>query len=143
LSNTCSGSLSVVDTTAPAISSVTASPSVLRPPNHRMVPVAIGVAARDNCDPGVSCAITSVTSNQRIDADDFRISGLTVKLRAERSGQRKDRVYTVGVACTDAAGNRSTSAVTVTVPHDQREGSDDDDEREENRRAERGERGRD
>jgi len=143
LSNTCSGSISVVDTTPPAISSVTATPSVLRPPNHRMVSVAIGVTAHDNCNATVSCAIRSVTSNQRIDADDFRISGLTVRLRAERSGQRKDRVYTVGVACTDAAGNRSTSAVTVTVPHDQREGPDDDEEREDERRAERGERGRD
>jgi hypothetical protein len=37
-------------------------------------------------------------------------------LRAERSANRLGRIYTVTVEARDAAGNTSTSDVTVTVP---------------------------
>jgi len=68
-------------------------------------------------------------SNQRIDRR-FPDSGLTVRLRAERSGHRKTGLYG-GRWCTDGAGSRLEPARHVQVPHDHREGSDDDDEREE------------
>jgi hypothetical protein len=41
-------------------------------------------------------------------------------VRAERSGQGDDRVYTLTYKATDAAGNFAYSSATVTVPHDQR-----------------------
>jgi hypothetical protein len=41
---------------------------------------------------------------------------LTLRLRAERSSKGTSRIYTITVVCTDAAGNQSTSVVTVTVP---------------------------
>jgi hypothetical protein len=51
---------------------------------------------------------------------DWQITGpLSVTLRAERSGPSVDRVYTIQVRCSDAAGNSVTAAATVTVPHDQ------------------------
>jgi hypothetical protein len=45
------------------------------------------------------------------------VSANTVNLRAERSGNRARRIYTVTVECTDPSGNRATGATTVTVPH--------------------------
>jgi len=48
---------------------------------------------------------------------DWVITGdLTLQVRAERSPKGNGRVYTVTVRCTDAAGNASTSLVTITVP---------------------------
>jgi hypothetical protein len=126
--NSCKATVKVVDTTPPSISSVTISPNILWPPNHKMVPVAVGVTVTDACDAGVSnsCRIVSVTSNEPINGPgdgnttpDYQITGrLTLNLRAERSGSGSGRIYTVGVACTDASGNSSTEAVAVKVPHD-------------------------
>lgn len=51
---------------------------------------------------------------------DWQITGdLTVNLRAERSGKGSRRIYTITIACTDAAGNTSYSSVSVTVPKNQ------------------------
>jgi len=125
--SSCQARVTVVDTTPPSISNITASPNILWPPNHKMVPVVVRVAVTDACDPNVSnqCEIVSVTSNEPINgpgdgntAPDYQITGkLTLNLRAERSGLGKGRVYTIGVKCTDASGNSSTSTVNVTVPH--------------------------
>lgn len=127
--NSCQATVKVVDTTPPSISSVSASPNVLWPANHKMVPVAVGVTVADACDAGVSnsCMIVSVTSNEPVNgpddgntSPDWQITGnLTVNLRAERSGMGSGRIYTVTVACTDTSGNSSTKAVAVTVPLNQ------------------------
>ncbi len=116
--------VSVVDTTPPAISQVTATPNVLRPPNHKMVGVKVGVAASDLCS-AVACQITGVSSNEPVnglgDGDmspDWQITGdLMVDLRSERSGTGSGRVYTLTVTCRDASGNSSTGTAMVTVPH--------------------------
>ncbi len=127
-SSSCASSVRVVDTTPPVISSVSASPNVLWPPNHKMVPVTASVSVTDVCDPAVGskCQIISVSSNEPVNgpgsgntAPDWVITGrLTVHLRAERSGTGSGRIYTITVRCTDASGNGSTKTVTVAVPHD-------------------------
>lgn len=124
----CSFTVTVVDTTPPFISSVSASPNVLWPSNHKMVPVTISISVTDVCDPNVgsNCQIISVTSNEPVNglgdgdaAPDWEITGnLTVNLRAERSGKGSGRVYTITVQCKDAAGKSSTKNVAVTVPRD-------------------------
>lgn len=114
------------DVVAPSISSVSADPSVLWPPNHKMVPVSLSVAASDNCS-AVTTQIIGVTSNEPVNglgdgntAPDWEITGpLTLMVRSERSGLGTGRVYTITVQSTDAAGNSSTAATTVSVPHDQ------------------------
>jgi hypothetical protein len=116
-----------LETTPPNITSVTATPSVLMPPNHKMAPVTVSVAVTDNCDAAVgqSCHIVSVISNEPISgtgdgdtAPDWEITGnLTLNLRAERSGSGTGRTYTITVECTDNAGNSASSSTTVTVPH--------------------------
>jgi feruloyl esterase len=125
----CNATVTVVDTTPPSISSVTASPNLLWPANHKMVPVAVGVSVTDACDANVAngCKIVSVTSNEPINglgdgntSPDYQITGkLSLNLRAERSGNGHGRVYTVGVVCMDASGNSSTNTVNITVPHNQ------------------------
>jgi serine protease len=109
--------VTVVDTTPPAIQSVTASPSELHPANRQFVPVTITVTASDGCGGPVHCRITSVTSSDPVDGVDWVVTGdLTLDLRAERANKKVTRVYTIAVTCTDAAGNSSTKTVTVTVP---------------------------
>jgi len=125
-SSSCTATVTVVDTQPPIISSVTASPNVLWPPNHKMVPVVVAISAEDNCEEAVTCRITSVSSNEPVDglgdgdtSPDWVITGdRSLKLRAERSGKGTGRVYTVTVTCTDPSGNSSPGEVTVKVPHD-------------------------
>ena len=107
--------VTVADLTPPSISSVTATPSVIQKSNHEMVPVTLTVQAADGCG-GTDCRIVSMVSNEPED-NDWELTGpLTLKVRAERLGKGNGRVYTITVACTDAAGNTATSTVTVTVP---------------------------
>jgi hypothetical protein len=120
--------VTVRDTTAPAIQQVTASPAVLWPPNHKMVPVTLKAVVRDAVDAAPSVAIIGVASNEPPDcrgdahpAPDVQVTGpLSLLLRAERAGNGRARVYTITVQSRDAAGNASSAAVTVTVPHDRR-----------------------
>ncbi|MGZ5527752.1 MAG: FG-GAP repeat protein, partial [Limisphaerales bacterium] len=108
-----------------SITSASGSPSVLWPPNHKLVPVTISVTTTGG---PATCRIVSVSSNQPINgtgdgntSPDWVITGdLTVLLRAERAGNIKtDRVYTITVDCTDTFGNSARQNVFVTVPHDQ------------------------
>ena len=94
--------VTVTDQSAPVISSATASPNILWPPNHTMKPVTIGVVAADNCDAAPVCRIVGVTSseaqNGRGDGNtspDSAITGsLTLNVRAERSGNGSGRTCT-------------------------------------------------
>jgi hypothetical protein len=113
---TQSTSVTVVDTTPPAITNLSASPNVLSPPNHKMVPIRISVAATDICDPNPKSKIISVTSNEP-GAGQYEITGdLTLNVQSERNGTGNGRVYTIVVQATDASGNATTKSVTVTVP---------------------------
>jgi len=124
--NVANGSfhVTVVDTTPPTVTSITASPNVLAPPNHEMIDVTISVTATDLVDPNPVSQIVSVSSNQPINgtgdgdlAPDWIITGpLTLQLRAERAGTLGDRIYTITVVTTDFSGNATISTVTVTVP---------------------------
>jgi hypothetical protein len=107
--------VNVVDTTAPVITSISASPNVLSPPNQKLRLVTVSVSASDACDPHPVSKIISVTSNEANNGpDDVQITGnLTVKLKAESNG--KGRIYTITVQCKDASGNASTKTTTVKV----------------------------
>jgi hypothetical protein len=115
------------DVTAPAITSLSASPSTLWPPNHKFVPVTVAVTASDNCTQAPVCAISAVASNEPVNgigdgntAPDWVVTGSnTLLVRAERAGPGSGRIYTVAVTCRDAAGNATTGTTTVFVPHDQ------------------------
>ena len=119
--------VTVEDTAPPTINSLTVSPSTLWPPNHNIADVVVTVDVFDLCDTGASCQIVSVTSNEPDSglgngdrAGDIEITGdLTVRLRAERSGNGTGRIYTLVVECTDAQANTTQQSVTVTAPKNQ------------------------
>jgi hypothetical protein len=113
---TQSTSVNVVDTTPPTITSLTATPNVLSPPNHKMMPVKISVTASDICDSNPKSKIISVTSNEP-GAGQYEITGdLTLNVQSDRLGTGNGRVYTIVVQAVDASGNAATKSVTVTVP---------------------------
>ena len=125
-SDSCTATVTVLDQEPPVIESLKVSPSLLWPPNHKMVPVKVTASATDNCTAAPVCKIISVSSNEPEnglgDGDtfpDWKITGnLTLKLRAERSGKGSGRIYTVTIGCSDDSGNSAEGEVTVTVPHD-------------------------
>lgn len=119
--------VTVVDTTAPVLESVTPSKDYLWPPNHKMRRVDISPVVTDICDAEPHCMVVEVTSNQPLndiaDGDteiDWEITGdLKVKLLAERAGNdfSEARIYTITTECTDVSGNVSNAMSTsVIVP---------------------------
>lgn len=115
------GTLTIVDTTAPEILSVSPSPATLWPVTNKLVPVDIFAVARDAVDPSPSCRVTGVQNSESTTTEDWRLTGpLSVELRASRLGKGLGRNYGITVSCSDIAGNTSTSVVNVSVPHDQR-----------------------
>src|SRR5579859_6891458 len=54
-------SVVVRDTTPPVISTVSASPNAIWPPNGKMVPVTVTATANDAVDPSPVCSLTSIT----------------------------------------------------------------------------------
>jgi len=119
----CTRKVVVKDTQPPTITGATTSPAMLWPPNHAMVPVTVAYTSSDNC--AGTCSL-SVASSQPVDglgdgdtSPDWQVvDAHTVLLRAERSGKIKSgRTYTITIRCSDAAGNTTSRAVTVLVPH--------------------------
>jgi len=117
--------VTVADRTAPTISGLAVTPSVLWPPSHKLVDIAVAFDAADNCG-AASCVLT--VANNQADRDDDDHDGDDepdvivvdlhhVRVRSERKGGT-DRVYTFTLTCTDAAGNSTVRTATVTVPHD-------------------------
>ena len=120
----CSFKVTVTDNEAPVITRESTSPSVLWPPNHKMVDIMVNYDSTDNCE--VNCRL-NVVSNEPDDglgdgdtANDIEIlDAHRVRLRSERSGRGSGRVYTITIICTDNTGNSVTKTVTVTVPKNQ------------------------
>src|SRR5262245_15751597 len=111
---------------APAVTGASADPSILWPPNHRMVNVTVSYDVTDNCPlPPGSCTL-NVSSNEPVlghgsghtSPDWIVLDDHHVLLRAERQGNGNGRIYTITITCSDSGGNSSTEQVEVTVPHD-------------------------
>jgi hypothetical protein len=125
----CSSTIVVVDTTPPVIESVTATPNLLWPPNHKMRTVQVRVVATDLCGP-VRWRITDIESNEDIDgrgdghtSPDWNITGLhKAAVRAERAGPGNGRIYTLHVRAWDESENSTNGLVRVYVPHDRGNG---------------------
>lgn len=113
-----------IDTTPPSLQ-LTASPSALWPPNHKLVAVATTITVRDEVDPNPSVVLESITCNDACNPTSdiadaaYGTDDRQFQLRAERSGGGTGRAYTITYLATDASGNRATASATVVVPHDQ------------------------
>jgi N-acetylneuraminic acid mutarotase len=102
------------------------SPTELWPPNHKMVTVATGISATDDC--GTPMLVVTVTSNESVNGGgdgntsaDWTVTNnvdgtYSVAVRAERAGNGIGRVYTIAAAATDGDGNVTVATGTVTVP---------------------------
>lgn len=120
----------VGDVTPPTLS-VELDPTVLWPPNHKLVEVSATITVTDDIDPAPTVRLAGILSNEEDDAigdgnttDDIQGAELDTDdrsflLRAERSGLGSGREYTVVYEASDAAGNTSQASAVVTVPHDQ------------------------
>jgi probable HAF family extracellular repeat protein len=117
------------DTTPPTLT-VSASPNLLWPPNHKFVTVQANVTATDDTDPNPTIELVSVTDNEPGDSSDdghtvnhivINPAALhpypdTFQLVAERSASGTGRIYTITYRATDANGSSTTASATVTVP---------------------------
>jgi hypothetical protein len=126
-SESCTTTVTVVDTTGPTIVGLTPSTDELWPPNGKLVPVTLAVTATDNCSASVTCELISITSNEPTTggsdttSPDWEITGpLSANLRAERLDTGAGRIYTLTVRCTDEVGNASLKTTTVVVPKSQK-----------------------
>jgi uncharacterized repeat protein (TIGR03803 family) len=126
-SASCSTTIVLADTAAPVIVSAVASPSVLWPPNHKMVPININATVADACS-STTWKIVSIKCNEPVNgtgdgntASDWVItSDHTANLRAEVSGKGDGRIYSITIQATDAAGNLSAPKVlSVAIPKNQ------------------------
>ena len=120
----------VIDSAAPRIAPV-ADTSVLWPPNHQMVPVAIRCNAVDASGGPVLLQVAVRSSgdaqkngsgNTIPDFSDPLVDQGTgtiyLLLRAERAGNGPGRIYTITVTATDSSLNQSSAEVQVVAPHD-------------------------
>lgn len=124
--------------TGPSCSTALATPSVLWPPNHKLVAIRIaglGPDLRSNGD-GLVVRIRRVTQDEPLngtgDGDtspDAFIGGDMVSLRAERSGGGNGRVYQIWFTAFDRAGASCEGSVFVAVPHDPKKPAVDDGQR--------------
>lgn len=102
----------------PDCSSAKANPSLIWPPNGRVVPVAIqGVGDPDGGT--VTIRITGISQDEP-GASWSGIGTPVARIRAERDGRGDGRVYHIAFDATDPSGAACTGEVTVCVPHDSR-----------------------
>lgn len=100
------------DTTAPVIKAISATPSLIWPPNGKFVDVKVSVSASDDVDASPTCSLQAITGGTNYD---YIVTGpLSASVRADRDSGG-DRIYTLNVGCTDRAGNLTMGAAYVTV----------------------------
>ena len=125
----------VVEDTTPPVITVKVTPSVIWPPNHKMVTVHATVHATDVCSPEVTVKLVSVTSNEPdnstgdgntsndIQNASIGTADFSFLVRAERKGNGTGRIYTATYSATDASDNTATASADIKVPHDQGNGN--------------------
>ena len=118
--------ITVEDVTPPEFS-LSVSPDVLWPANHKMVLITPTMTVNDNCDEDPNVSLVSITMNEEDDAkgdghtsDDIQVNADGIWLRAERSGTGTGRIYTITYQAVDDSGNVTVQDAIVTVPHDRR-----------------------
>jgi probable HAF family extracellular repeat protein len=141
LSDTCTATVTVRDTTPPRV--IVRPAAQLWPPNHSLHAFQLSdcASASDACAGGRGIdalgVITSIYSDEPEDAlgngdghttGDIVITGnSSFQIRSERQGKGNGRVYGVSFTVTDGNGNFTTSTCLFSVPHDQSGGGAVDD----------------
>jgi hypothetical protein len=123
--STCSFNVTV-EAADVTIAHAAASPSVLWPPNHKMVDISFDLDVESACALPSTVTVIDVTSNEPVNGTgdgnttpDWVIGeGGRLQLRAERSGTGHGRVYTIRLRAQNESGAGDTTTVRVVVPHD-------------------------
>jgi hypothetical protein len=105
------------DATPPSLTCVP-TPSVLWPPNGKLIPVSVTVDLSDRMSGASGFLLTNAPTS---DAADFNVGTPDVAglLRAERAGNGTDRTYALTYLGRDMAGNTAQCTALIVVPHDQ------------------------
>ena len=116
---------SPVDASPPELT-VSVTPDVLWPPNHKYVTVHATVSATDDTDPNPTIDLVSVTSSEPDNApgeadgnttnDVVAVDDYTFMLRAERDERGTGRIYTITYRATDGSGKSDIESATVVIP---------------------------
>lgn len=111
------GQQKILDTTPPVVT-ISATPNILWPPDHKLVDVQINGSAVDNGS-GIASVVITVTDEYGKYNMTVPGFGSTIQLEAWRNGDDRDgRQYTITAVATDKAGNQATATTQVVVPHD-------------------------
>lgn len=103
--------------TAPEVT-ITATPNVLWPPDHKMVSVTLGGGVISHGSDIQTVSISVADEYGKYTYWNLKY-GDTVQLEAWRNGNDANgRVYTITAVVTDKAGNTKTKTTTVVVPRD-------------------------
>ena len=119
--------ITVQDTTPPQFT-LSVTPTILWPLSKRMIKITPAWTVTDLCDPdpNVSLVNIQITESGRLigtypgSTDILVDPNGPINLRAWRSGNTADRIYTVTYQAADDSNNIAESSAIVTVPHDQR-----------------------
>jgi hypothetical protein len=124
LTNTTTFTVTIHDTTAPVLQTLTAAPQLLRSVTGGLVPITLQATVADDVDPSPTVSVLSVSSTEATSGlpipggdqtPDWVLSGgLGITVRSERYAIL--RRYTIGAGATDSSGNPSaTKSVGVKV----------------------------
>ncbi|MDH4238563.1 MAG: hypothetical protein OEW48_03265 [Phycisphaerae bacterium] len=124
-SSSCLQTITVVDTTPPEFE-FSVAPTMLWPPDHKMVEITPSWTVSDECDATPDVSLVSIVANEGDDTigdghttDDIQINeDGSIYLRSERSGTGNDRIYTITYQAVDDCGNAAVRSDTVSIPHD-------------------------
>ncbi len=124
-SSNCVQTLTVVDTTPPEFD-LSVTPTMLWPPDHKMVEITPSWTVSDKCDQMPDVSLVNIVANEGDNTigdghttDDIQINeDGSIYLRSERSGPGRDRVYTITYQAVDDCGNTTIRSATVSIPHD-------------------------
>ena len=107
--------------TLPLTLNVTLTPSVLWPPNNKLVHIEASIQVSGECGGTPTVELVSISSNESLKSDDVVMgqNPLRFQLRASRRGNGKGRTYTIIYLTSDPCGNSVLASAFVIVPHDQ------------------------
>lgn len=122
-------SVTVIDSTPPAIANASAEPACLWPPNHKLALYRLGhelsATVVDACDPSASLQVAGVVDSEAVfggTSGDVAWGSGAVCVRSEKSAlgaRRAVREYSVRLRAVSATGPSSEATVVIGVPHDQ------------------------
>jgi hypothetical protein len=124
-SSSCMQVITVVDTKPPEFV-LSVAPTMLWPPDHKMVLITPSWTVSDDCVPSPDVSLIGIVANEGDNTigdgqttNDIQINeDGSIYLRSERSGTGNDRVYTITYQAVDDCGNTTIRSATVSIPHD-------------------------